>query len=402
MKPYEINCYEILGIPKDSSPQEIKSAYHSCSKRNHPDLGGNEEAQIAINLANEILSDPIQRQIHDKFWSYKKNSVNNYQTPDARQPQSQENYTPKSQQSKYTKNAFDILYENIQSFINNEILVLEKQRARKCDEKFNQYVQIFLDARKSKNITLIFALLSTLAATGSSILFHFHWLWILPVVCWTSFSSNATSVEINFEKYEFTDAKWKDKLKSAASVAVDRENVYRIAQIKRSLEKVAELQNLLNRSTTFDESEENVARRITGTLFLMGYKPISNDTETRMITFMAGDERILVRYRHRDGPATNVTYVERMVRYMRLNTISSGLLFCTPGLSGNGEQLAKKNGILWYTLEIMNQWIDDSCKSEYGGPKENIIVELDHLFSFLTRFTKNLTQHSTKKYRYYR
>ena len=63
--------YEVLGIGKNATDAEIKSAYRKLAKKYHPDLNpGNKESDEKfkeVNEANDVLSDPQKRQRYDQF-----------------------------------------------------------------------------------------------------------------------------------------------------------------------------------------------------------------------------------------------------------------------------------------------------------------------------------------------
>lgn len=61
--------YEILGVEKDASPSEIKTAYKSLALKYHPDKNKNDkEAQdkfMKITQAYEVLKDPKKKSAYD-------------------------------------------------------------------------------------------------------------------------------------------------------------------------------------------------------------------------------------------------------------------------------------------------------------------------------------------------
>lgn len=64
--------YSILGVDKNASEDEIKSAYRRLAKKYHPDLNKTEEAANKfkeINEAYEVLGDPNKRANYDQFGS---------------------------------------------------------------------------------------------------------------------------------------------------------------------------------------------------------------------------------------------------------------------------------------------------------------------------------------------
>lgn len=394
------NCYEILGVPPTASPAEIRSAYHIRSKQAHPDAGGSHEAQVKINLAYETLEDPVLRQAHDQFWSAQRPSptASPYRARAAPGTVPRQPPPPRPQPS---PSAFDALYRRVQSEIDVRAQQMRARRSEAVATREGQYERKVADARATRTMFLWAALLVTaLAAVFSTS--GATWPWIVSAAMWLVFANSSSGVHLGRARVSPTDSRWRDKARAAAEADVDAENSTLLNALRQHLTSVASLQELLQRSSGFDDSEEQVARRIAGTLFLMGYRPTSFDREGRMLSFTDGEESILVRYRHRAGIATNVTYVRRMVEAMRARGVTRGYLFCTPGLSGNGAELARANRIKWYALETMNSWITQTYQASYDGPKGDILSHLPGLMTFLAQISIPISQSTSRPYRRYR
>lgn len=57
--------YKILGVGKNATPEEIKTAYRKLASKNHPDRGGNTAVFQEIQAAYDTLSDPQKRAAYD-------------------------------------------------------------------------------------------------------------------------------------------------------------------------------------------------------------------------------------------------------------------------------------------------------------------------------------------------
>ncbi|MEA4996626.1 MAG: J domain-containing protein [Petrimonas sp.] len=66
-----IDYYNILGVSKNASADDIKKAYRQKARKLHPDLNPNDKEAHRkfqqLNEANEVLSDPEKRAKYDKY-----------------------------------------------------------------------------------------------------------------------------------------------------------------------------------------------------------------------------------------------------------------------------------------------------------------------------------------------
>lgn len=60
-----IDLYQILGVSRDASPEDVQRAYREKAKAAHPDLGGSHEAFNALRLAKHVLCDAARRKRYD-------------------------------------------------------------------------------------------------------------------------------------------------------------------------------------------------------------------------------------------------------------------------------------------------------------------------------------------------
>lgn len=59
--------YELIGVPKTATQDEIKKAFRKLALKAHPDKGGDPEKFKDISVAYEVLSDPEKRKMYDKY-----------------------------------------------------------------------------------------------------------------------------------------------------------------------------------------------------------------------------------------------------------------------------------------------------------------------------------------------
>lgn len=67
------SLYDVLGVDRNATPEEIKKAYRKMALKHHPDKNPNNpeatEKFKEVNHAHSILADPGKREIYDKYGS---------------------------------------------------------------------------------------------------------------------------------------------------------------------------------------------------------------------------------------------------------------------------------------------------------------------------------------------
>src|SRR5256885_11714549 len=62
--------YEVLGVSRNATEDELKKAYRRLAKQYHPDANKEQGAEarfIEINEAYEVLNDPQKRAAYDRY-----------------------------------------------------------------------------------------------------------------------------------------------------------------------------------------------------------------------------------------------------------------------------------------------------------------------------------------------
>ena len=59
--------YETLGVSRNASEKDLKTAFRKLAAKHHPDAGGDAEKFKEINEAYNTLKDPQKRQMYDQY-----------------------------------------------------------------------------------------------------------------------------------------------------------------------------------------------------------------------------------------------------------------------------------------------------------------------------------------------
>jgi hypothetical protein len=408
----QYNCYLILGINPRASIQEIRRAYHIASLKNHPDRpGGSHAAQVRVNQAYSVLVDPILRQTHDLFWIKPKSNPysNKNRTSTSSSPRSNNAYKGGFTQNarhqyssaeninnnQYTR-TYDSPFEGLKIRLNRAIDNEKKRIWQTLETRITHNEKSFIEQFQEKRKNVIWGSFALIVLCFFAI--RFPILWIVTFLLGVSVIDGFSGIKIEGETFSFFESG--DRIKKHAK-KVARDTCWNEeSKLQKHFTTLAQISELLLRSSDFDDSENQVTRRLTTAFFLMGYSPLIFDRENRTILFTDGEESVLARFRHRSGMATNISYVKKLLKLMEMKNIRAGYLFCSPGLSKNASVLANNNNIRWYSLEAMNTWIENAIYSDYAGPPGNIFSNLTKLDNFLRTISIQIA--GTKRARRYR
>ncbi|MFN5893075.1 MAG: DnaJ C-terminal domain-containing protein [Dolichospermum sp.] len=125
--------YEILGVPKDASSEEIKKVYRRLARQYNPDLNpGNKEAEEkfkTIGEAYEILSDSSRRSQYDQFSRYWQQNgfAGNKQTPKSKGWNNRTN-------DRSSQDVDPSQFSDFESFVNQVIGVSNRKEPKSSSE----------------------------------------------------------------------------------------------------------------------------------------------------------------------------------------------------------------------------------------------------------------------------
>jgi curved DNA-binding protein CbpA len=440
----QFDCYKVLGVHVAAAPAEIRKAYYRASRKAHPDRGGSHEGQVRVNLAFEVLSDPVTRQAHDLFWyRFRAPAGAGPEVPARPRPPAADAARPAAAEP------LEMLLARVWEALGHDGTVFgptppSPSRARRAgtavgppagqpaardgrrdataaapsprrdataaapsprrdataaapsprrDERHRRMA--FAGASALSGLALG-ASLSDLALGGS--LPVLHTLWLGAGAGWIAFTAAGFRRDRNGARPVLpgpAEGRAARRAEDARRAGAREVHDPRLAPYASG---IAFLGELLIRPTELDDSEDQLARRITAALFVMGYKPLGYDRRYRLLLFTDDEERLLIRFRHRAGAAINVTFVQGMVEAMDYTGATKGILFCSTGLSGNGAALASQRGIRWYTLARMNEWIESVIRARYTGPPGDILVLLEQIVTFVRQLSTPLpTQRAARR-----
>ncbi len=172
------NYYEILGVPKNATADEIKKAYRTLAFKYHPDRNqGNaaaEEKFKQISAAYDVLGDEAKRRQYDMGYS-----TDSYSTAGS---QSQQQY---QRQYQYTyQNPFGD--ENFWEWFNGAQFRSRNQQAQNRQNYYNQYdYSNHTNEPETKRDHLSMLFLKALQTFVGFTFFRFSWFIIPfgPIIC---------------------------------------------------------------------------------------------------------------------------------------------------------------------------------------------------------------------------
>ena len=363
---------------------DIRRARNEASSRYHPDHGGSHEAQVRINIAYQVLSNPITRHSHDIYW----------RIYEARHFDS----TPRSNgnaRTEATESGSPAGCEPLEGFRRRVYIEVEKQKEKIWRDLKNRTQKIEAGLLIKYSNQCRRAILTFIALVAVSVLaLQYSEFWAGAFVLACLCLSTLAPIKIENRSFSVIDPSAVYKLQEHAYELAKISCAADMKKVESYISTLALLSQILFRPSTLDDSEEHIARRLTVSFFLMGYIPVLFDSQLRTLTFSDGGEMIMARFNQRARRPIDITYVEMLVRIMTEQGISRGFLFCSSGLSGDADEYAREKRVVWRQLESMNEWIDQVLVSGYSGPAGEVLASIDYLQKFIGHISHEFTEHS--------
>jgi len=382
-KPWTtLNCYETLGVAADATAAEIRRAFKAASRRAHPDRGGSHEAQVKVNLAYEILSNPESRTRHDHHWTPPATSA--AAAPgmpffsDASAIQNLWKGPGSGAQRLSDGKGSSGLAARIKQRIerDRDRITLDRENRREIVQK--QFSQDLQQRRLEALVLLGVVLASGVVGTlfPVSLLVGGVCLWPLAL------RLKGVSLE-HGQRVPLLDPRAPRRLSDEAerlsqlSVERDRE---RLEVHFAALEAVS---RLILTPTKPTDSDGLVLRRLLATLFVLGYLPMRHEPAQQRV-FLEGEMGSAVLYfRHGTNASLAVTSVEKVLASRPALGNPTVFLYNQGGLSKRAAEVADDAGVRWLGLKELNAWVRQVWVSESNGPSGDILQRLVELSAFL-------------------
>jgi hypothetical protein len=374
----EENCYEILGISSRADIAEVKRAYRRLSKLHHPDMGGEEQRQAALNLAKELLCDPVRRDAHDRLW--KRVDPVFFGAEDDGPTRGREEDNPKRPAAKKQR---DGLRRNVERSIEAlRVRIYSEERSKKAEtaERFRKKRRDRMLLRAGAMAACALSLISCLAFRSPIPL-------LAAAACAYPF---VLGLRLSLDGFEFSP---QDLSEGNIALVLERYVEFRVkGAVKEKLslwERVKKHFEPNEFSFSAALPEKEMALRLLLGFFAIGYVPRGYDPSARILSFEDEECVTLVRYRHRAGRPSDIRYARDLLAEAAKESARSGkaagnlFLFSTAGFSENAKAECRARGIRFYDAADFTQWLDELRQDGFRGP-------LGDVFDALAKFDRVL------------
>lgn len=381
------NCYEILGLARRADVAEVKSAYRALSKRHHPDLGGDASLQARLNLAKEVLCDPVRRAAHDEELrrtdpAFFRDEADDRDEPAAGREEApaegpiEKPAAPVRRPGPSPRGRRDGLKRNVESSIEALRDRLRSDLAAKKEETAER----MRGKRRQRLVLRAGAICGAAASVIACAAFRSPVPLLAAGACAYPFLA---SLRLSLDGFEYSPYDLKG---NALAPALER---YAEFQACRAInEKLAVWEKARKHfepgefrfSATLPETE--MAVRLLLGFFGIGYVPRGCEPSSRTLSFDDPGGIVLVRYRHREGRPTGIRYVRDAAAEAEGASALSGrpvskvFLFSTAGFSRNAEAECRARGIAFYGAEDFKDWLDGLRLGGFYGPREDVFGAL--------------------------
>jgi len=384
----DANCYELLGVSCRADIAEVKSAYRSLSKLHHPDVGGDASRQAALNLAKELLCDPVLRDAHDRrlrridpaFFREDEEGPQSVRPAPARRREAAAPNGPAAPSGKgpapTPRKNRDGLRENV---LRSAESLRERLRSEEAAKKAETAAR-FLKKRKDHMRLRSGAIAGCLVSLGACLIFKNPLPLLAAAACAYPL---LVSLRLSLDGFEFSPD---DLSENNIASVLGRYAEFRVNGAVNEKLAVWEKSKKHFEPGEFSFSaalpEKEMAVRLLLGFFGIGYVPRAFDPSARTLSFDDEDGLTLVRYRHRTGRPADIRFVRDLIAAAEREAASSGravaklFLFSTAGFSENAKAECRSRGIAFYDAADFKEWLDGLRRRGFTGPRGDVFDAL--------------------------
>lgn len=375
VKPwYQINAYETLRLDPGADDASIRRAYRRASRDAHPDRGGSHDAQVRVNLALEILTNPVARAEHDRHWRVRRFPERSSE-PTLGGSAIRDLFTGPHFATVRLSNGRhgSGLERRVRERIQRDQERVRDDMSARRRALSAEYVRRFRSAQIEGGAALAIGLILCVAAR------YFPGVWLLVAPLLWRGGQRLRGVTVGGVRLSIADFSATRRLdRQAAALAEEscRRDIACFDEPQRALEF---LRDRVTATTSRPRDATGVRRKAMGVFFALGYSWHDGDPVAGWARFRRGEEAAIFCYKLTGNVAVGANTVDRWAALARESGDAVLYAYHPIGFSRNAHARAEKYGARLLSPVDLDLWAHSVWNSEAAGPSGEILTLLASL-----------------------